>query len=163
MANFFSASCHISPLSSIEISSRGSNTYVDEDSVIDDFVKIKHVGGQGDVKIGKKVMINSCTVIYSGNGVDIQDNVLIGPNCSIMPVNHRFQQKDTPINRQGFMESKGGIVVEEDVWIGANVILLDGALIRKGAVIGAGALVNKEVEAYSVNVGNPLKCVGKRS
>ncbi|MCL4377183.1 MAG: acyltransferase, partial [Actinobacteria bacterium] len=150
MANHFHNSARISFLSVIEISSRGTNTYIGANSVIDDFVKIKHVGGNGDVVIGMNVYLNSFTTIYSGNGVKIGDDVLIGPNCSLVPVNHNFSDKSIPIRLQRFAPSKGGIIIEEDVWIGAGVVILDGAYISKGSIIGAGSIVVKKTEPYSI-------------
>ena len=162
MANFFHPLAFISEKSSIDISSKGTHTYIGEGSVIDDFVRIKHTGGSEDIRIGNFVYLNSCTVLYSGNGIQIGNNVLIGPNCSLTPVNHNTNDKNIPIRLQGFLPSKGGIIIEDDVWIGANVTILDGAIIRKGAVIGANSLVNKEVESYSINFGTPLKFISYR-
>jgi virginiamycin A acetyltransferase len=162
MANIFAPDISISEKSVIEISTRGTNTIIGSGCVIDDFVKIKHVGGIGDIVIGKNVFLNSFTIIYSGNGVKIGDNTAIGPNCSIVPVNHNYSKKDELISSQRFANSKGGIIIEDDVWIGAGVTILDGAFIRKGAVIGAGSLVNSEIEEYSINVGNPIRKIGYR-
>jgi acetyltransferase-like isoleucine patch superfamily enzyme len=162
MANFFHENSKISELASIEISTRGTNTTIGSMSVIDDFVKIKHVGGVGDINIGCCVSINSGTVLYSGNGIKIGNNVLIGPNCSITPVNHEYRNKNIEIINQGFKVSKNGIIIEDDVWIGANVVILDGAVIRKGSVVGASSLVNHEIEEYSINYGTPSKLVGYR-
>ncbi len=162
MANIFNENSKVSNLASIEISSRGTDTVIGAFSVIDDFVKIKHVGGIGSIVIGKYVYINSGTVLYSGNGIEIGDNVLIGTNCSIIPVNHEFNDKNKLIKEQGFQASKGGIKIEDDVWIGSNVVILDGAIIRKGSVIGANSLVNSEIEPYSINYGTPCKRVGYR-
>ena len=53
-------------------------------------------------------------------------------------------------------------MVEDDVWVGANCVILDGAILRKGCVVGAGSLVRGELEAYSINVGNPLAVIGYR-
>ena len=157
MANFFHPSAKIAKGAIIDVSSRGTNTYIGENAVIDDFVKIKHVGGSGDVRIGSYVYLNSGTVIYSGNGIFIGDHVLIGPNCSLVPVNHNFISRDKLIRDQGFAPSRGGIIIEEDVWIGAGVTILDGAIIRKGAVIGANSLVSGEVAPYTINYGIPAK------
>jgi virginiamycin A acetyltransferase len=162
MANFIDKTAKISQFAIIDISTRGTNTYIGAQSVVDDFVKIKHVGGQGDITIGKNVYINSGTVIYSGNGVDIADNVLIGPNCSLVPVNHHFQDKNTPIRLQGFAPSKGGIRIEEDVWLGAGVVVLDGSNIGKGSIIGANSLVSGDILPFSIVVGNPCKIIGTR-
>ena len=60
------------------------------------------------------------------------------------------------------MPSKGGIVIEDDVWIGANCTILDGATLRKGCIIGAGSLVRGEVPEYSIQTGNPLRRIGTR-
>ena len=68
----------------------------------------------------------------------------------------------SPIAQQGFQPSRGGIVVEDDVWIGANCVILDGAIIRKGAVVGAGSVVSGELAAYTVYAGNPLRQIRRR-
>ncbi len=162
MANIFHHTSKISSLSSIEVSSKGTHTYIGENSVIDDFVKIKHVGGCGDIVLGDYVYINSGCVLYSGNGIKIGSHVLIGPNCSIVPVNHEFHNPNVLIRLQGFAASKGGIVIEDDVWLGANVTILDGTFIGKGALIGANSLVNGTIAPYSIYVGSPAKCVGFR-
>ena len=163
MGNIFHKTVKISELASIEVSMRGTDTLIEENCVIDDFVKIKHVGGTGSIFIGKNSYINSGTVLYSGNGLKIGTNVLIGPNCSLTPVNHNFKEKDLFISEQGFQKSKGGIIIEDDVWIGANVVILDGSIIRRGAIIGANSLVNHEVEEYSINYGSPCKHQGYRA
>jgi virginiamycin A acetyltransferase len=155
MANIFHHSVKVGSLTSIEVSSRGTNTVIGQNSVIDDFVKIKHVGGTGDIEIGEYVYLNSGTVIYSGNGVKIGNNVLIGPNCNIVPSNHKFNDKNVLIRLQGFQPSKGGILIEDDVWLGANVTVLDGAIIKKGCIIAANSLVNGETEEYAIYAGSP--------
>ncbi len=162
MANYFHPTSKISQLSSIDLSSKGTDTYIGENSVIDDFVRIKHVGGQGNIRLGDYVYINSCCVLYSGNGITVGNHVLIGPNCNIVPVNHEFKNPDMLIRLQGFVPSKGGIIIEDDVWIGANVTILDGAVIERGAVIGANSLVSGRIEAYTICVGIPIKCIGFR-
>ncbi len=156
-------SARVSRLADIEESVRGTKIIIKEGVMIDSFVKIKPVGGSGDVVIGARSAVNSGCVIYSGNGVTIGEDVAIAANCTFAPVNHEYRSKDKTIKEQRFMPSKGGIIIEDDVWIGSNVVILDGAVLRKGCVIGAGSLVKGEVEAYSVNVGNPLRKVGERT
>lgn len=155
-------SANISALSDIETSIKGSNLHIGADSSIDSFVKIKFAGGLGDIIIGNRVFINSGTVVYSGNGVTIGNSVLIAANCSIAPVNHAFMDKSTLISKQGFLESRGGIVIEDDVWIGCNSVILDGSKIGRGAVIGAGSTVNGIIPEYSISVGTPAKVIGFR-
>lgn len=160
--NKIAASSNISPLADIEVSSKGSILVVGEKVVIDSFVKIKFTGGIGNIEIGESSYINSGCVFYSGNGIKIGKNVLIAANCTFAPVNHAYEKKDLLIIEQRFKPSKGGIIIEDDVWIGAGVIILDGAIIRKGAVISAGSIVKNEVDSYAVCGGNPLQIIKYR-
>jgi acetyltransferase-like isoleucine patch superfamily enzyme len=66
------------------------------------------------------------------------------------------------IREQGFQPSKGGIVIENDCWLGAGVVVLDGAVIRRGAVIAAGSLVRGEVPEYAIFAGSPARQIGER-
>lgn len=156
------SSAVVSGLADIEDSIRGSKVVISEDVHIDAFVKIKFAGGSGDVVIGRGSYINSGTVIYSGNGIQIGEGVLIAANCTLAPVNHAFHVRDQTIRAQGFPPSRGGILIEDDVWIGVGSVLLDGAVVRRGCVVGASSLVMSELEPYSINVGNPIRCVGFR-
>lgn len=152
----------ISKWADIEDSVRGTRIVIGAFSSLDSFVKIKPAGGSGDVLIGERCVINSGCVLYTGNGIRIGNDVSIAANCTFAPVNHAYQDRGKRINQQGFMPSKGGITIEDDVWIGANCVILDGALLRQGCVIGAGAIVRGEVAAFSINAGNPLRQVGWR-
>lgn len=152
----------ISALADVEVSVRGTRIEIGEHSVVDSFVKIKPVGGSGDVLIGRNVVINYGCVLYSGNGIVIGDNVAIAANCVLAPVNHAFQKRDQLIREQRFKPGKGGIIIEEDVWIGAGACLLDGSILRRGCVIGAMSLVRGEVPEFSIQAGNPLQLIGWR-
>ena len=151
----------ISPLADIEDSVRGSRIEIGPDCVIDAFVKIKPAGGPGDVIIGARCYLNSGVVVYSGNGVTLGDDVLIAANCTLAPVNHDFSSRERRIGA-GFQPSRGGIVVESDVWIGANSVVLDGARIGQGVVVGAGSVVGGTLEPYGIYRGNPARLVGHR-
>lgn len=157
-----SPTAKVSPLADIEDSVRGSRIVVEDGAVIDSFVKIKPAGGSGDVIVGSGSVINSGCVLYTGNGIRLGANVLIAANCTLAPTNHEYRDPDRPIREQGFMESRGGIVVEDDVWIGANCVLLDGASLGKGCIVGAGSVVRGALEPYSINVGTPTRIVGWR-
>ncbi|NMV39281.1 acyltransferase [Ralstonia insidiosa] len=155
-------SASVSRLADIEDSVRGTRIVVGPGARIDAFVKVKPAGGSGDLVIGEHSVINAGCVLYTGNGIRIGTGVAVAANCTFAPVNHAYQDRHTPIRLQGFLPSKGGIVVEDDVWIGANCVLLDGAVLRQGCVIGAGSVVRGEVPAYAVAAGNPLRIVGHR-
>lgn len=155
--NDVAASAFISPHADIETSSRGTIVSIGDNCYIDSFVKIKTVGGLGNVIIHHDCHINSGTVIYSGNGVEIGPHTLIAANCTLAPVNHCYDKKSLFISQQGFKESRGGILIGKDVWIGAGCCILDGARIPDGVVIGALSLVRGELESYGIYAGNPLQ------
>lgn len=143
----------VSALADIEASVRGTRIVVGARAVIDSFVKVKPAGGSGDVTIGEGSIINSGCVLYSGNGIRIGRFVSVAANCTFAPTNHAFQDRQRLIQQQGFLPSRGGIVVEDDVWIGAGCVLLDGAVLRTGCVVAAGSIVRGEVAAYTVVAG----------
>jgi acetyltransferase-like isoleucine patch superfamily enzyme len=152
----------VSQLADIEDSIRGSRIAIGAHASLDSFVKIKPAGGSGDLIVGERTVINSGCVLYTGNGISIGNDVAIAANCTFAPVNHAYKDKSRRINQQGFLPSRGGIVIEDDVWIGANVVILDGAILRAGCVIGAGSLVRGEVPAFAIQAGNPLRHLGWR-
>lgn len=152
----------ISQLSDIEDSEMGTRIVIGSYSVIDSFVKIKPAGGIEDLIIGDNTVINSGCVLYTGNGIRIGNNVAISANCSFAPVNHEYESRDKLIRKQGFKPSKGGIRVEDDVWIGSNCVLLDGTFLRKGCVVGAGMIRRGEFPEDSISVGNPGHIIGWR-
>jgi acetyltransferase-like isoleucine patch superfamily enzyme len=157
-----SPEARVSPLADIEDSVRGSIIEIARGVVIDSFVKIKPAGGPGDVFIGEGTTINSGCVIYTGNGVTIGRNCAVAANCTFASVNHQYADAGRPIVEQRFMPSRGGIVVEDDVWIGANTVILDGAVLGRGCVVGAGSVVRGILAPFSVNVGSPTRVVGMR-
>lgn len=153
---------HVSHLADIEDSTRGTRIVVGPESVIDSFVKVKPAGGSGDVILGRRVTVNSGCVIYTGNGLHIGDDVAIAANCVFAPVNHEFSDKSRRIREQRFQPSRGGIIIGNDVWIGASCVILDGSKIADGCVIGAMSLVRGELPAYSISAGNPSQIIGWR-
>jgi acetyltransferase-like isoleucine patch superfamily enzyme len=157
-----SPTARVSPLADIEDSVRGTKIIIGDRVTIDAFVKMKPAGGLGDISIGAGSYINSGCVLYCGNGISIGQNVLIAANCTLAASNHDYRRRDTLIVNQGFLSSRGGIFIESDVWIGANCVLLDGAVLREGCVIGAGSVVRTEVPSYTIWAGSPLKEIGKR-
>lgn len=157
-----SPTARISPLADIEDSVRGTIIEIADGVTIDSFVKIKPAGGDGDLRIGANTTINAGCVIYTGNGVVIGKGCAIAANCTFAATNHEIAARDKPIQQQRFMPSRGGILVEDDVWIGANVVLLDGAVLRRGCVVGAGSVVRAELPPYSINVGAPTRVIGYR-
>ena len=103
--------------------------------------------------IGVRAQINGKVVIGK--------NVMMGPDVCIYTVNHAFDRTDVPMNQQGFAAEKP-VVIGDDVWIGARAIILPGTRVGTGAVIGAGAVVTKDVPDYAVVGGNPARILRMR-
>ncbi|MCD6461281.1 MAG: acyltransferase [Thermoplasmata archaeon] len=109
---------------------------------------------------GDNVTLNMFTWINAAGGVEIGNNVLIGPRVIIHSANHRFADRETPIRYQGHEYRR--VVIEDDVWIGGGAIILPGVRIGKGAVVGAGAVVTKDVPPFSVVAGVPARVIKER-
>ena len=152
----------ISPDARIHPSIRNSRLVIGDFTEIYDFAVIRFVGGDGDIEIGEHCYINPHCVLYSGNGIKLGNYVLIAPNTSIVPANHAINRRDVYIRNQGFAQSRGGVVIEDDVWIGANCVLLDGTYIERGAVIAAGSVLNTRVAAHTIWGGVPAKFIKDR-
>ncbi len=93
--------------------------------------------------------------------VTIGNDVMMGPECMIYTSNHGMERMDIPMWKQKSTPVEP-VVIGNDVWLGARVIILPGVHIGDGSVIGAGSVVTKNVEPYSVVAGNPAKLIRKR-
>lgn len=113
----------------------------------------------GLLTIGDRVGINHNVMLGASDDgeIHIGNDVLIGPNVVIRASNHQYLQKNIPINKQG--HTGGKITIEDDVWIGANVVILPNVTIGKGSVIGAGSIVNKDIPSYSLAGGVPARVI----
>lgn len=87
---------------------------------------------------------------------------MIGPKLTIYTANHNFKlgSNAIPYDKQLITSS---IEIDENVWIGGNVILLPGAQLQEGVIVGAGAVIAKKIPAYSIVIGNPCKVIGTRN
>lgn len=132
---------------------------INRDTSIKQYVQILTYP-KGMIQIGKNCSVNPFCVLYGLGGLYIGDNVRIATHTVIIPANHIFDDPDIPITEQGL--SKKGVNIEDDVWIGAGVTILDGCRIGKGAVIAAGAVVNKNVEPFTMVGGVPCKFIKLR-
>jgi acetyltransferase-like isoleucine patch superfamily enzyme len=110
--------------------------------------------------IGDGTYIGPRSLLGAGGGITIGRHVTFGAGVQLLAENHVFHDASALIQDQGVTRS--GIVVEDDVWVGNNVIVLDGVRIGRGAVIGAGAIVTRDVPALAVAVGNPARVIGQR-
>jgi len=136
----------------------GGNIYIGKNTELLDYVML--LTYKGVIEIGGNCSINPFTIIYGHGGTKIGNNVLIAAHTVIIPSNHNFDSLENPIYLQG--NTSLGITIEDDVWIGAGCKILDGVTIGQGAVVAAGAVVNRNVEPYSVVGGVPAKLIKKR-
>ena len=93
--------------------------------------------------------------------ITIGSNVMFGPKCSLFAENHVFSDTESTIKSQGVKQK--GIIIEDDCWIGSNVVILDGVTVGKGSVIGAGTLVTKDVPPGSIVMDKRNKVVEQRA
>ena len=128
--------------------------------ILDNSVRIRKgvVLQAGPISIGDHVDLNPYVVIF-GN-VSIGSYSMIAPHVMLAGGNHRFTDRIRPMRHQG--DTCLGIVIENDVWIGANAVVVDGVHIGKGAIIGAGAIVTNDVPSYAIVAGNPAKLIKYR-
>lgn len=109
------------------------------------------------IKIGSDSLVGEYTVIRGQGGVVIGDRVYTSPFTQIIAVNHVFDDPSRPFVEQGITAE--GIVIEDDVWIGANAVITDGVCVGKGAVVAAGAVVTRDVPPHTVVAGVPARPV----
>ncbi|WP_428066203.1 sugar O-acetyltransferase [Candidatus Proelusimicrobium volucris] len=110
-----------------------------------------------NIEFTDNAYINHNCVILDCAKVTIGANVMIGPNCGIYTATHPIEAKA----RISALESAKPILIEDNVWLGGNVTILPGVRIGRNSVIGAGAVVNRDVPANSLAVGNPCKIIRK--
>lgn len=119
------------------------------------FRNLPHSG----IKIGRNSLIGEYCVIRGQGGVEIGDRVYTSPFTQVIAVNHVFDDPGRPFVDQGITAQ--GIVIEDDVWLGAGAIITDGVRVGRGSVVAAGAVVTKDVAPHTVVAGVPAKLVKK--
>ena len=112
---------------------------------------------QSGIKIGRNSLIGEYSIIRGQGGVEIGDRVYTSPFTQIIAVNHVFDDPNTPFVDQGITAQ--GIVIEDDVWLGAGAVITDGVRVGKGSVVAAGAVVTKDVPPHTVVGGVPAKII----
>lgn len=115
----------------------------------------------GELALAEQVSLSPGVHLGADNGrIEIGRCSAIGPGTVIRAANHRFSRRDVPIMRQG--HAPGTVIIEEDVWIGANCVITPDVRIGRGAVVGAGAVVTRDVAPFSIVGGVPAKVIGRR-
>ena len=173
---------YISPLAQIQC----DNLKIGRRSFIDDYVTVyNHPQAEGKVELADNVHIYRWSVIELGDGegslkigsntylqsgcilnpfvgnIIIGANCMIAARCSFMPYRHEFEDT-TILMREQAVVTKGDIIIEDDVWLGVNVAVMDGVTIGKGAIVGAGAVVTKDIPPYAIAGGVPARVIRMR-
>jgi acetyltransferase-like isoleucine patch superfamily enzyme len=175
----FSAEGYVSP--SARISHDGF--VLGQHCFVGDHVLVLREAGGETVELGDRVHVHEDNNLQTGQGgaihigsdthiqprcqfsayigdIRIGQGVEIAPNCGFYPYNHGMA-RHLPIRQQP-LESRGGIVIEDEAWLGFGAIVLDGAAIRRGAVVAAGAVVSGEIPEYAIAGGAPARVIGMR-
>lgn len=169
--------CHISLKSEIKdkkFIELGSNVFVDKNSFISGSSKglligngsriyrnsiIKCQGGR--IEIGDNCTVQSFCFLGGFGNIKIGNGVRIAPGAKMYSYEHSYNDISIPIYKQEVTPKE--ILVEDDVWVGSNAIITGGVTIGKGSIIGAGAVVTKSVEPFSIMGGVPAKLIKKRA
>ena len=156
----------------------GKNIFMDERVVI--FQR----ENAGPIELGDRVFIYRDTILETGHGgylkigddssihprcqlnaymspITIGSGVMIAPNCAFYSYDHGIAP-DRPIRKQP-LQSRGGIIIDDESWIGFGTIVLNGVHIGRGAVIGAGSVVTQDVPDYAIAAGVPARVIKMRN
>lgn len=131
----------------------------------------KHCGTNINIEHGAKFGTGVDISIGDNSGLGIRcnvpsnltvgNNVMMGPDCVILDRNHRYEQIDIPMIVQGDTERKPTII-QDDVWIGCQVLIMPGRTIKKGSIIAGGCVLCKDFPEYAIVGGNPSKYIKSR-
>jgi len=139
--------------------SLGAGSFIDHGVVL-------HCGGQdwsageGRIAIGARTYVGPNCVLFGAGGIDIGPSVLISPGVVITSQQHTFAVPDVEIRDQPLHFAP--VTIERDVWIGANATILPGVRLGQGCVVGAGAVVSRDVAAMTVVLGVPARVARER-
>lgn len=125
-------------------------------TVDDSFLLIPpfYATGGADIRVGRNVFINQNCTFYDLGGLDIGDDVMIGPNVSLITSGHPLE----PSRRHGFTTAKP-IVIERNVWIAAGATVIGGVTVGENSVVAAGSVVTRDVPANTLVGGNPARVI----
>jgi len=136
----------------------GDNVTIGKNSILvcTGVIKRKGVG----ISIGNNSAVGAQSFLGGQGGITIGTDVIMGPGVRIFSENHVFTQKDIPIRLQG--ETRKGVAIGNNCWIGASVTIVDGVTIGDGVVVAAGAVVTKDIPSNTIYAGVPAKQISTR-
>ena len=119
-----------------------------------------YFGSGRKLSIGANSNLGVNSFINARGGISLGENVLMGPDVMILTGMHNFRNINVPIQEQPM--DYAPVLIGNDVWLGARVVVLPGKTIGDGCVIGANSVVSKDIPAYSVAAGAPIKIIKSR-
>lgn len=125
-------------------------------------VTIYRIAAPKKIQIGDNAYIRRYVTLGADSGIEIGDNVIISDFVSLISADHNYSDSDKLIADQGIKIEDKPIVIENNVWIGEKATILKRVHIGKGAIIGAGAVVTKDVPDFAIAAGNPAKIIKYR-
>ncbi len=107
-----------------------------------------------DITVGRNVFVNQNCTFYDLGGLDIADDVMIGPNVSLITTGHPIEPSQRRVG-----VTTNPIVIEKNVWIGAGAIIIGGVTVGENSVVAAGSVVTKDVPPNTLVGGNPARVI----
>lgn len=125
-------------------------------TVDDSFLLIPpfYTTGGPDIRVGRNVFVNQNCTFYDLGGIDIADDVMIGPNVSLITSGHPIE----PSQRRAFVVAKP-IAIERNVWIATGATIIGGVTIGENSVVAAGSVVTRDVPPNTLVGGNPARVI----
>lgn len=145
----------------ISIPRQWSDVAIEKNVGLDDGVVLLCSGAlhREKILVRSGTYINRYTMLDAHERIEIGRNCMIGPHCFITDGDHGTKM-GIPISKQPMRTAP--VVIEDEVWMGAGVIVLKGVRIGQGAVVGAGSVVTKDIESFAIALGVPARAVGRR-
>jgi acetyltransferase-like isoleucine patch superfamily enzyme len=154
------AGCDVAPFAEVRVI-HGGAIRMGARCEIHDYAMLLTMGGE--IVLGDDVSVHPFCVLYGYGGLHIGRGVRIGAHTVMLTSNHNMEDTSRFIFEQGLTAK--GIVIEDDVWVGAGVRIVDGVKVRRGAVLSTGAVVTRDVPEYAIMGGVPARQIrlrGKR-
>lgn len=143
----------------VGLSAVGGRITVGDDCELRCFARLE--AHDGTISLGARSSVNPFCLLSGFGGLQIGRDVRIGSHCVILSSTHRFEDPTQVIRAQGV--ERRPTVIGDDVWLGTSVTVMGGVSIGTGCVVGAGAVVTRDVPPLSIVVGVPARVVGTRS
>lgn len=126
------------------------------------FSIVNNISRISSINIGDGTYIGEYNNIRAAGGIiRIGNNCLISQHVTMVTSNHGIVKKEL-ISKQPWTTANNFVTIEDDVWVGANSVILPGIIVHRGAVIAAGSIVTKDVPEYAIVAGNPAKVIKYR-